>query len=136
MSSDKAIFETAQIRTLIEHWIKAVQDKNLSGAIEHHTDDIVMFDVPLPLQSKDIDAYRATWELFFENSPGGPESFAITELAITSGDTVAFAHGLLHIDGSKEPVGRLTIGLRKEDDTWKIAHEHHSYPLNLNDPTP
>jgi ketosteroid isomerase-like protein len=23
---------------------------------------------------------------------------------------------------------RLTIGLRKVDGTWKIAHEHHSFP--------
>ena len=24
---------------------------------------------------------------------------------------------------------RLTIGLRKEDGRWVVAHEHHSYPL-------
>ena len=26
---------------------------------------------------------------------------------------------------------RLTIGLRKIDGAWKIAHEHHSFPLEL-----
>jgi len=119
-----------QIRTLIGNWVKAVQKKDMDGALAHHADDIVMFDVPLPLQSKGIDAYRKTWELFFDNSPGGSGSFEVAELAITTGDTVAFAHGLLHISGSKEPVGRLTMGLRKEAGEWKIAHEHHSYPLD------
>jgi ketosteroid isomerase-like protein len=40
--------------------------------------------------------------------------------------------------GSKEeltrdsaPRLRLTIGLRKVDGAWKIAHEHHSFPLEL-----
>ena len=36
--------------------------------------DIVMFDVPAPLQAKGIEEYKNTWELFFDNSPGGPGS--------------------------------------------------------------
>ena len=44
-------------------------------------------------------------------------------------DTVAFAYGLLRIAGSKEPVCRLSIGLRKVRGKWLISHEHHSYPL-------
>jgi len=119
----------SQIRELIESWVKAVQKKDMDGALAHHTDAMVMFDVPLPLQSKGIVEYRKTWELFFANSPGGSGSFDVVELQITAGDTVAFAHGLLHIGGSKEPVGRLTIGLRKMRGEWLITHEHHSYPL-------
>jgi len=119
-----------QIRTLIESWAKAVRAKDMDGALAHHTDAIVMFDVPLPLQSKGIAEYRKTWELFFASSPGGPGSFNVAELQITIGDTVAFAHGLLLI-GSKKPVGRLTIGLIKIRGEWMIAHEHHSYPSNL-----
>jgi ketosteroid isomerase-like protein len=120
-----------EIRTLVENWVKAVQREDVDGAIAHHTDDIVMFDVPMPLQSKGIDAYRETWKLFFDSSSGGQESFEVAELAITASDRVAFAHGLLHIGGSKEPVGRLSMGLRKEGGEWQIAHEHHSYPADL-----
>lgn len=120
-----------QIRKIIETWAKAVQEEDMEGALASHTKDMVMFDVPLPLQSKGIAEYRKTWELFFANSPGGPGSFDVAELQVTAGETVAFAHGLLLIGGSKEPVGRLTIGLRKVDGEWLIAHEHHSYPINL-----
>lgn len=48
--------------------------------LANHTDDIVMFDVPMPVQSRGIDEYRKTWELFFANSLGGPGAFDVTEL--------------------------------------------------------
>jgi ketosteroid isomerase-like protein len=84
--------------------------------------------VPLPLQSKGIGAYKKTWDLFFENVPGGKGSFDLKELTITAGDTVGFCHALLIIGGGKKPRGRLTIGLKKIRKKWIIAHEHHSYP--------
>ena len=68
-----------QIRELIEKWTKAAREKDINGAIASHTEDIVMFDVPKPIQSRGIAAYRKTWELFFDNSKGGQESFQIVE---------------------------------------------------------
>jgi uncharacterized protein (TIGR02246 family) len=118
--------DEAQIRTLVNNWAKAVRAKDMDGALARHTDDIVMFDVPMPLQSRGMKAYRKTWELFFAHIQGGPKSFTVTELQITAGDSVAFCHAILGIFDSK---GRLTIGLRKENGQWLIAHEHHSYPM-------
>ena len=118
----------AEIRRLVDNWAKAVRAKDMEGALARHTDDIVIFDVPMPLQSRGMEEYEKTWELFFANSPGGPGSFGVTELQIAAGDTVAFCHGILNVSDSK---GRLTMGLRKEDGRWLIAHEHHSYPMEL-----
>jgi len=115
-----------QIRTLMEDWAAAVRSKDMTGALAQHADDIVMFDVPLPLQSRGLDEYEKTWELFFANNRGGPGSFELTDLRITAGDTVAYCHALLKIFDSR---ARLTMGLRKERGQWLIAHEHHSYPL-------
>jgi ketosteroid isomerase-like protein len=118
----------SQIRKVIESWAKAVRDGDIEGILAHHSKDLVMFDVPHPLQSKGIEAYKKTWDLFFQYSPGGEGSFNLEELKITSGDTVAFCHALLIIGGAKEPQCRLTIGLRKVGGEWLIAHEHHSAP--------
>jgi uncharacterized protein (TIGR02246 family) len=120
--------DEAQIRALVDNWAKAVRAKDMDGALAHHTADIVMFDVPVPLQSRGMEEYRKTWELFFASSPGGPGSFDLTELKITAGESVAFGHAILNIFDSK---GRLTIGLRKKKGRWLIAHEHHSYPMEL-----
>jgi ketosteroid isomerase-like protein len=117
-----------EIRALVESWAKAVRAQDMEGAIAHHSADIVMFDVPEPLQSIGIDEYRKTWELFFAHSPGGPGSFDVAELKITSGDNVAWCHAFLKV---RDSIARLTMGLRKEDGQWLVAHEHHSYPLKL-----
>ena len=101
----------------------------MKGALAHHAKDMVTFDVPLPLQSKGIEAYRRTWELFFDSNPGGKGSFELRELKIIVGDTVAFCHALLIAGSGKEPQGRLTIGLKKVRGKWIITHEHHSYPI-------
>jgi ketosteroid isomerase-like protein len=116
----------SQIRTLVEDWAAAVRAKDLGAAVAHHAGDIVMFDVPLPLQSRGLDEYRKTWELFFANNRGGAGSFEVTDLNIFASGTVAYCHALLKIFDS---TARLTMGLRKENGEWLVAHEHHSYPM-------
>lgn len=117
-----------QIRALVEKWASAVRAKDMDGVLVNHTDDIVMFDVPMPLQSKGMKEYKKTWELFFDHSPGGPGSFDVTELRIIPSESVAYCHALVKVFNSKV---RVTIGLRKERRQWLIAHEHHSYPIEL-----
>jgi uncharacterized protein (TIGR02246 family) len=117
--------DETRIRQLVEDWAKAAREKNMEGVLAHHADDVVMFDVPLPLQSRGIDEYKKTWELFFAHNRGGDGSFDVTELHISASDTAAFCHALLRIFNS---TARLTVGLRKERGQWVITHEHHSYP--------
>lgn len=118
--------DEARIRTLVESWAEAVRAKDMDGVLAHHADDIVMFDVPMPLQVRGVDEYRKTWELFFANSPGGPGSFDVAELQILASETVAYGHAVLKVVDSR---ARLSIGMRKENGEWLIAHEHHSYPV-------
>jgi ketosteroid isomerase-like protein len=55
-------------------------------------------------------------------------------LDVTAGDDVAYAHALLRCGTAQElaeqPANRLrlTLGLRKEEGRWVVAHEHHSFP--------
>ena len=60
-----------QIRALIENWAKAARAQDMDGVLAEHADDIVMFDVPPPLQSRGIQEYKETWTLFFAHSQGG-----------------------------------------------------------------
>jgi len=125
----------AQIKALIEGWADAVRRHDLSGILAHHEQDIVMFDVPPPLQSRGMDEYKKTWDLFFRyHKPS--QAFDIEELAITAGKDVAFGVAIMRcgsgtLSGPPEESGflfRLTIGLRHIDGDWRITHEHHSVP--------
>ena len=132
MDINKTIGEAA-IRALVESWARAVRNRNLSGILANHAPDIVMFDVPPPLQSKGIEAYERTWALFYSWSDD-PVVFEISDMNITAGEDVAFATALMRCapagqNGKRAELDfRLTLGLRKIGDQWTITHEHHSIP--------
>ncbi len=125
MSADK---KENEIRELIESWTKAVRDRDIEGILKNHAEDIVMFDVPVPLQSKGIDEYKKTWDLFFKMSKDGKISFDLAELKIFCGDDTAFSHSLIKIF---DFTCRLTMGFKKIDGKWMIVHEHHSAPHEI-----
>jgi ketosteroid isomerase-like protein len=124
----------AQIRELIEGWAEAVHAGEMARVLADHAADILMFDVPPPYDGvRGIDAYRDTWPGFFEWQAQGAV-FEIDTLEITAGEDVAFAQALLRC-GTKQELDarpgyrlRLTLGLRKENGRWVVAHEHHSFP--------
>ncbi|WP_192249886.1 YybH family protein [Mesorhizobium silamurunense] len=124
--------EVEEIRGLIEHWADAVRRKDMDGILRHHAPDFIMFDVPPPLQSKGIEAYRDTWPLFFGASPQKPV-FDVVDLKITAGTNVAFAIALMRCvevkaTGSNDLDFRLTICFEKIAGQWTFTHEHHSVP--------
>ena len=127
--------DAVRIRALLEAWAEAVRRHDVPAILAHHQPDMVMFDLPPPLQCKGIKPYEQTWELFFRfHQPGA--AFDLQELDVTAGQDVAFAHAIMRCgpDSSSNPkdkdgfLFRLTVGLRKIDGKWCIAHEHHSVP--------
>lgn len=126
--------DVAQIRTLIEKWAKAAHIGDLDGVLADHATDIVMFDVPPPEDGvRGIQAYRETWPGFFEWQRKGAV-FEIVSLDVIAGEDVAYAYALLRCGTPEELASdpdnrlRLTLGLRKQDGRWVVAHEHHSFP--------
>jgi ketosteroid isomerase-like protein len=123
------------IRELIENWGKAVRAKNLDEIIANHSPEIVMFDVPPPLQSKGIEAYKKSWDLFYSWARDYGV-FDIDEMAVTGGDDVAFVTAVMRCAGAEANEDRvdlqfrLTVGLRKIGGHWIITHEHHSIPAS------
>jgi ketosteroid isomerase-like protein len=127
--------DEAAIGELIENWARAVRAKNLDGILANHSQEILMFDVPPPIQSKGIEAYKKTWDLFFSWS-NDPVVFDIGEMNIITGRDVAFVTALMRCAGTEangERIDlefRLTTGLRKIGGQWIIMHEHHSIPAS------
>lgn len=125
--------DAQEIRALIERWAEAVRREDLNAIRADHDPDILMFDVPPPFLSRGLDAYMATWRLFFSNVEK-PVSFSFEDIEVTAGSDIAFATAkgkCVNIDraGRKEPLEfRLTMGLRKIDGKWRVMHEHHSLP--------
>lgn len=121
-----------EIRVLIDRWAKAVREQNRAGIRADHDSEMLMFDVPPPFLSRGLDAYMATWELFFSCSE--KSVFDFHDVKITAGKDVAFATAIgrcasVYPDGKREALEfRLTMGLQKLDGSWRVMHEHHSVP--------
>jgi uncharacterized protein (TIGR02246 family) len=134
-ASSNSTTDEAVIRELVENWARAVRAKDLDGILANHSMDMLMFDVPPPMQSKGIEAYRKTWNLFFSWSDE-PVVFDIKDIDITAGVDVAFVAALMRCAGTEkkgeriELEFRLTIGLRKIEGQWMVLHEHHSIPAS------
>jgi ketosteroid isomerase-like protein len=122
----------SQIRQLVEDWASAVRNKDIEKILAHHSEDIVMYDVPEPFQSVGIGAYRKTWDLFFAFTKTG--IFDIQELHIIADEYVAFCFAAMKCADKSNTEDfvdldfRLTIGLKKINNQWMIVHEHHSIP--------
>jgi len=123
----------SDIRNLINNWLTGIRNRNLDEILPSHSSDILMFDLPGPVQLRGIDAYKKSWyPLFMWLREAG--AFDLSEINITAGEDVAFATALIHCKGTEasgepaEVLGRLTIGLRKTDGQWIVTHEHHSEP--------
>jgi ketosteroid isomerase-like protein len=120
------------VRELIENWTKAVRNRDINSILAFHSEHIVMFDVPEPFQSVGLEAYRKTWEVFFQFTK--PGVFDVHELHVIAGNKVAFVYGKLQCSDKTNnkdytPLDfRLTIGLKKIKGIWTILHEHHSIP--------
>ena len=132
-ASSNTTTDEAAIRELVESWARAVRAKDFDGILANHSTDMLMFDVPPPIQSNGIQAYKKTWDLFFSWSDD-PVVFDIKHMDITAGTDVAFVAALMRCAGTEKNGERidlefrLTIGLRKIGDQWMILHEHHSIP--------
>jgi ketosteroid isomerase-like protein len=121
------------VRTLIEAWVSGVQACDLDAVCDHRSEEVVMFDVPPPEDGvRGTAAYRAAWPTFFDWVGGGAR-FELVELDVTAGTDVAYAWALLRCgtdDDLRSDTARrlrLTLGLRRNDAGWKVAHEHHSF---------
>jgi uncharacterized protein (TIGR02246 family) len=128
--------EEAQIRQLIEHWVKALHTKDLNTLISYYAPDILAFDIVPPLQCQGIDAYRRNFETWF-SAVQGPIDHEIRDVRITAGEDVAFCHSVSRVRSTKitgettETWVRVTVGLRKIAGQWKITHEHVSVPIDM-----
>jgi uncharacterized protein (TIGR02246 family) len=120
------------LREMIAKWSAAAKRRDYNGVMANHAPDFLMFDVPPPFQAEGLEAYRKTWDLFFD-SMAEPPAFDFSDIRLRIGQDMAFAtaHGrcLTKVkDGIEEILFRLTMCFQRRDGKWLIVHEHHSTP--------
>jgi uncharacterized protein (TIGR02246 family) len=128
--------DEAQIRELVDNWVKAVRAKDINEIMSFYSEDILLFDIMPPLEHRGTSAHRKNWEGCFPYFPG-PIDYEIRDLSISAGSDVAFSHSLNRMSGTMtngEKVDfwmRATVCYKKIDGKWMVAHEHVSVPIDM-----
>ena len=129
--------EDAAIRALIDERIAAMRDKDADRLIATLAPDIVAFELGPPLglkpaEARDragLEAWLAIWD--------GPVLVEVRDLTIAPSGDVAWCHSLNRLAGTRldgrvvDMWMRSTLGLRKLDGQWRIAHGHTSVPFHM-----
>lgn len=136
MTTHATLSAEAAALDCLESWAAAVRAKDLDAIVAHYAPEIVAFDAIAALQFKGLEAYRRHWEICLTFCQG-PMEFQLHEETIHGDGHVAFCHALIQCGGTNEQGEmesgwmRATIGLRRVEGEWKIVHEHHSAPFDM-----
>ena len=127
--------DEAEILGLIETIHQAHYRKDGAAIAAGYTPDAVVFDLAPPLSHRGVNAeekqaWLDTWE--------GPVERESRDFSITISGNTAFGQGFYRLGGNKkgvsEPISfwmRATLRLRREDNAWRIVHEHISVPFYM-----
>ena len=127
--------EDTDIREVLAERERAMRARDPEALGALFTDDLVSFSLapPLSSQGRDVDGLRE-WLATFD----GPIEFKITDAVIEADGDLAFVHSINRL--SATPKGsataftlwfRSTLGLRRVDGRWLIAHDHGSTPFYM-----
>jgi ketosteroid isomerase-like protein len=128
--------DEAQVRDLLQDWAFATRKGQRDRVLANHLPDVLIYDVLAPMKYEGAAAYRKSWDEW-QPETQGEGIFDLQDLAVTAGEDVAFAHGLIKCggvlpDGRRfEDLVRATFCLRKVAGSWKVAHQHISKPIQL-----
>lgn len=136
MTKIDTITDEAQIRQLVDSWTEALRAKNLDALMFHYTPDVLFYDLAPPqlhsgssVNRKNLEEWLATFD--------GPLGVEVRNLNVTTGGDVAYSTCLERITGGRtsgeqtDVWVRSTVGYRKIDGKWMIAHEHTSVPFYM-----
>jgi ketosteroid isomerase-like protein len=135
MATQREVSE-AEIRRQIDKIVEGIGAKDLDALTRLYAADVVSFDVEPPLQHVGVAAKMKNWARAF--TIFRDVSYEVRDLAVTTGDDVAFGHCFGRLSGTLTD-GTATDGMwvratfcfQKIDGDWVIVHDQASVPFDM-----
>lgn len=127
--------DEAKIREMLENMHRAHQSKDATAITAPYAPDAEVFNLAPPLahhgrDRQETQAWLDTWAT--------PIEISARDLEITVTGDFAFAHGFLHMHGTKKGAEhavdfwmRETLCFERRRGAWQIVHEHTSVPFYM-----
>ncbi|RYG32396.1 DUF4440 domain-containing protein [bacterium] len=134
--------DEATLRQLIESLTEGIRTKDADRATAPYAERNVMYVLEPPLESRTEGgvsaegAGRAGVQAWFDTW-AGDLAYDRRGTEIVCDGEIAFAHGLVHLAGTKSNGAktdlwfRETFGFRRLGGEWKIVHQHQSVPFQM-----
>jgi ketosteroid isomerase-like protein len=125
---------TAALAALVESRVGAVAAKDLETLVAQYAEDVTLFDALGPLRDTGQDVERARLRQWF-GAYRSEIDLRIKDLEVVADGDVGFAHFLFRVRGTMtegtevDMWVRSTVGFRRNENGWKIVHEHSSVPF-------
>ncbi|MEV0335269.1 nuclear transport factor 2 family protein [Nocardia sp. NPDC050717] len=123
-------------REVVSRIVEGLRAKELAALRELYAPDVVSFDVEPPLQHVGVAAKLGNWARVFQVFE--TVDYEVRDLRFAVGEDVAFGHGFGRLSGTTAGGAavagmwvRATIGVRRIDGAWLIAHDQVSVPLDI-----
>jgi ketosteroid isomerase-like protein len=126
-----------EIRSLIAGLHRAHFLKDAAAIAAPYASDATIFNLAPPLEHRGVNlAEKKTWLDSWET----PVEIVPKDFAFTVSGEFAFAHGLLHMSGTKKGSEgavrfwmRETMCFERMRGQWRIVHEHTSVPFYMDE---
>ncbi|MGO4859245.1 YybH family protein [Arthrobacter sp. 2MCAF14] len=130
--------EQTPVNQALEAYAVAVHAKDVDAFTALYDDNVHIYDSWGQWQYTGIEAWRAMAGEWFSSLGDERVQVEFNDVQSVAGEDVAFGHAAvtfagISADGERlrAMTNRFTICLEKKDDTWKIAHEHSSLPIDM-----
>lgn len=124
-----------EIRALHDAWFAAASAKDLDASMRPISAEIVSYEHSAPLQFTKVEEIREECRRGFTQA-SDDFTWTVPDLQVVVRDDLAVAWGLnrmasRHPDGSEDVTwSRGTRVFRYIDGSWKMVHQHVSFPLD------
>lgn len=129
--------DTDRILALLRDQERANSRGDAAAVVASMADDIVTYDLPPPLESRGVTAeHIAGLERWFDTWKR-PVTVELADPTVLVDGDLAVVFGLSRMRGTKQGSGpvdawnRRTVVLRRDSASWRILHEHVSYPMRM-----
>lgn len=131
----------SEVHDVLEAYKSAIEEKNVEKLLSLYSSEIHIYDCWGSWESKGIPSWKANVSDWFNGLREGSVllEVAFNDVVIEEISTLAFVHCAVTFTGYQEESGvklqqmtnRFTYGLKKAQDSWIIAHEHSSLPIDF-----
>jgi len=128
------------VQDVLENYKSAIYEKDVERFVATYASDLHVYDCWENWECVGISQWKEMVKGWFTglSEEGVLLKIDFNDLVIEENSNLAFVHGAVTFavhneSGEKlrQMINRFTFGLRKENGSWSITHEHSSLPINM-----